>query len=645
MSKNTLNILVVSTRSLSLARKIRDEYPGKTVIYCREADNDIEPVTSFKELTGNLFDKSETIVFIGAMGICVRSIAPYIKSKYTDPAVICLDSTGKYVVSVLSGHIGGANELTHELARILDAEAVVTTQSDNQGLWALDTFAKQYGWEQDVYNPQEGIISFFQTDFEKIDEETFNASREKAMNECVARFVNCRPTALLLDIRTKETDYMKETCPPHVDVFYKYKDIDLEKYELLITVSPTYYHKSPIPCLSFFPKVLHLGIGCKKGLTDMKSVLTDLYICSIFYRFNLKSIANVSSIDLKKEEPILKELADTYLRSPFKTYPAEVLDKVPVPHPSSTVKKATGSGSVAEAAAILSAEGGPLLVGKQKGQTKDFTYAIAISKSAIRDEKDSQQKGKQGHGHIEIVGAGPGDPELISIRGRRMLENADLILYAGSLVPKELTLCAKKGSTIRSSADMNLEEQFALIKKFYDKGKFIVRLHTGDPCIYGAIQEQMAFFDRYGMSYHITPGISSFQAAAAALRSQFTIPEKVQTIILTRGEGRTPMPEKEQLHKLAASQSTMCIFLSAGIAGQVQKELLEHYPPTTPVAACYKLTWKDERIYRGKLKDLEQIVKENNLTLTTLLVVGDAIDNRTGVSRLYAEEFKHLYRR
>ena len=831
MSKNTLNILVVSASSLSLARKIRDEYPGKTVIYCREADNDIEPVTSFKELTGNLFDKSETIVFIGAMGICVRSIAPYIKSKYTDPAVICLDSTGKYVVSVLSGHIGGANELTHELARILDAEAVVTTQSDNQGLWALDTFAKQYGWEQDVYNPQEGIISFFQTDFEKIDEETFNASREKAMNECVARFVNCRPTALLLDIRTKETDYMKETCPPHVDVFYKYKDIDLEKYELLITVSPTYYHKSPIPCLSFFPKVLHLGIGCKKGLTDMKSVLTDLYICSIFYRFNLKSIANVSSIDLKKEEPILKELADTYLRSPFKTYPAEVLDKVPVPHPSSTVKKATGSGSVAEAAAILSAEGGPLLVGKQKGQTKDFTYAIAISKSAIQDEEDSQQKGKQGHGHIEIVGAGPGDPELISIRGRRMLENADLILYAGSLVPKELTLCAKKGSTIRSSADMNLEEQFALIKKFYDKGKFIVRLHTGDPCIYGAIQEQMAFFDRYGMSYpfktypaevldkvpvphpsstvkkatgsgsvaeaaailsaeggpllvgkqkgqtkdftyaiaisksaiqdeedsqqkgkqghghieivgagpgdpelisirgrrmlenadlilyagslvpkeltlcakkgstirssadmnleeqfalikkfydkgkfivrlhtgdpciygaiqeqmaffdrygmsyHITPGISSFQAAAAALRSQFTIPEKVQTIILTRGEGRTPMPEKEQLHKLAASQSTMCIFLSAGIAGQVQKELLEHYPPTTPVAACYKLTWKDERIYRGELKDLEQIVKENNLTLTTLLVVGDAIDNRTGVSRLYAEEFKHLYRR
>ena len=647
MSKNTLNILVVSASSLSLARKIRDEYPGKTVIYCREADNDIEPVTSFKELTGNLFDKSETIVFIGAMGICVRSIAPYIKSKYTDPAVICLDSTGKYVVSVLSGHIGGANELTHELARILDAEAVVTTQSDNQGLWALDTFAKQYGWEQDVYNPQEGIISFFQTDFEKIDEETFNASREKAMNECVARFVNCRPTALLLDIRTKETDYMKETCPPHVDVFYKYKDIDLEKYELLITVSPTYYHKSPIPCLSFFPKVLHLGIGCKKGLTDMKSVLTDLYICSIFYRFNLKSIANVSSTRPKERRTDIKGTGRHLPAQPVQDLSGRGTGQSPRT-PSFLHSKEShpvGKRRGRQRATLRCGRESPLLVGKQKGQTKDFTYAIAISKSAIQDEEDSQQKGKQGHGHIEIVGAGPGDPELISIRGRRMLENADLILYAGSLVPKELTLCAKKGSTIRSSADMNLEEQFALIKKFYDKGKFIVRLHTGDPCIYGAIQERMAFFDRYGMSYHITPGISSFQAAAAALRSQFTIPEKVQTIILTRGEGRTPMPEKEQLHKLAASQSTMCIFLSAGIAGQVQKELLEHYPPTTPVAACYKLTWKDERIYRGELKDLEQIVKENNLTLTTLLVVGDAIDNRTGVSRLYAEEFKHLYRR
>jgi precorrin-4 C11-methyltransferase len=225
-----------------------------------------------------------------------------------------------------------------------------------------------------------------------------------------------------------------------------------------------------------------------------------------------------------------------------------------------------------------------------------------------------------------------------------MLEKADLILYAGSLVPKALTECHKPGAVVRSSANMNLEEQCALMKEHYDKGHFIVRLHTGDPCIFGAIQEQMAFFDKHQMSYHITPGISSFLAAAAELRSQFTIPERTQTIILTRGEGRTPMPEKEQLHLLAKSQSTMCIFLSAAIVDDVQRELLQEYPEDTPVAACYHLTWPDQKIYRGVLKDLAKIVHDNNLTLTTMLVVGEAIDNRQGLSELYNKYFTHLFR-
>lgn len=246
--------------------------------------------------------------------------------------------------------------------------------------------------------------------------------------------------------------------------------------------------------------------------------------------------------------------------------------------------------------------------------------------------------------HIEIVGAGPGDPDLISVRGRRFLEQADLILYAGSLVPRELTDCHKPGAVVRSSADMTLEEQCALMKEHYDQGHLIVRLHTGDPCIFGAIQEQMAFFDANQMSYHITPGISSFLAAAAELRSQFTIPERTQTIILTRGEGRTPMPEREQLHLLARSRSTMCIFLSAAIVDDVQRQLLTEYPETTPVAACYHLTWPDQRIYRGVLRDLARIVHDNHLTLTTMIVVGDAIDNRAGLSALYDKHFTHLFR-
>ena len=456
------------------------------------------------------------------------------------------------------------------------------------------------------------------------------------MNTCIAAFVNKKPTALLLDVRDPGTEYLESTCPDHVQLFNKFSDIPLNKFDLVITVGPFIY-EAEVMMVSFFPKVLHIGVGCRK---DIKGDPVELHqhIIGTLIDNNIcpESIVDISSIDIKKNEAMLALLAFAIMDCPFKTYPAEILNKIPVPNPSARVKEATASASVSEAAAIYSAGGGLLLLEKQKGslgEGNEYTFAVAMDKSVRRQ------------GHIEIVGAGPGDPELVSIRGRRMLEKADLILYAGSLVPKELTYCAKPGATVRSAADMNLDEQFALMKEFYDKGKFIVRLHTGDPCIYGAIQEQMNFFDQYNMSYHITPGISSFQAAAAALRSQFTIPEKVQTIILTRGEGRTPMPEKEQLHKLAASQSTMCIYLSAGIADKVQEELLQHYAPTTPVAACYKLTWKDERIYRGELKDLAKIVKENNLTLTTLLVVGDAIDNREGLSRLYADEFKHLFRR
>lgn len=647
-TKLTIAIIVVSTSSLPLAREVKELYPG-AVIYSKESQEETEVMQSIDAITKDLFSKMDAIIYIGAMGICVRSIAPYVKDKYTDPAIICIDSTGQFVIPVLSGHIGKANELSKELALQLGAMDVITTQSDNTGLWALDTFKSKFGWDyaaDDLESnamitvPLNDDMDQFQEDMEEIagkdDKEDAEDSEKRAMNTCIATFVNRKPTALLLDIKDDGTEYLEQTCPAHVDIYYKFSDIELDKYELLITVSP-YFYTVNIKLIAYYPKVLHMGIGCKKYLIgDAFDLLRKMMSVLITERINPMCIADISSIDIKKNEPLLNFLSFAILKCPFKTYSAEVLNRIIVPNPSEKVKKVTESASVSEAAAIESAGGGILLLEKQKGKlgkNNDFTFAIAMDKSAKRQ------------GHIEIVGAGPGDPDLISVRGRYMLERADLVLYAGSLVPKELTYRAKKGATVKSSADMNLEEQFAIMKEFYDKGKLIVRLHTGDPCIYGAIQEQMAYFDQYDMSYHITPGISSFQAAAAALRSQFTIPEKVQTIILTRGEGRTSMPEKEQLHKLAASQSTMCIFLSASIVEQVQKELLQHYAPETPVAACYKLTWKDERIYRGELKDLAKIVQDNHLTLTTLLVVGDAIDNRSGLSRLYADEFKHLFRK
>lgn len=579
------------------------------------------------------------IIFTGAMGICIRCIAPFVKSKHTDPAVVCADTTGKYVVAVLSGHIGGANELAGEVARIIGGQAIITTQSDNTGMWALDTLGEKFGWE--------------------------TYTNRDTLNIPITTYVNGGRTALLLDIKDKGTDWLERTKSGNVDVFYRFSDIPAHKdgtphdYKLIIAVTPFLY-TCDIPVVTYVPKVLHLGFGCKKGADAVRvseAVLYELESRGI----NCAAVKSVATIELKRDEPALRAVCERLLHnrhrvcnnSSVKTgvagcsgkneyeglniFSKEELQDIEVPNPSPKAFEVTGLYGVAESCAIGSSGGGTLVVEKQKCSAGEdvnvFTFAVSIERDAER------------LGHIEIVGAGPGDPELISVKGKRMLSEADLILYAGSLVPKELTYYAKQGAVVRSSASMDLDEQFNLMKKYYDKGKLVVRLHTGDPCIYGAIQEQMAYFDKFGMNYHITPGISSFLAAAAELRSQFTIPERVQTIILTRGEGRTAMPEKERLDLLAKSQSTMCIFLSAGVVDQVQNDLLKHYPPTTPVAACYHLTWKDQRIYRGELQNLAKIVKENNLTLTTMIVVGEAIDNREGLSRLYSHNFKHLFRK
>lgn len=600
-------IILISGNSLSIAQAIQQEFP-ESIVYAKNELEKTIPITSITDCTAQLFHEVDVLIFIGAMGICVRSIAPHIQNKYSDPAVINIDSSGKFAISVLSGHVGGANEWTRRIAQSIGAEPIITTQSDNNDLWALDTLGEKFAW---------------------------TGSYNGNLNEAIFPFVNQQPTALLLDIQDEGCDYLERTCPEHVTLFYQYENIDFAKYSLFIAVTPYRYPQTPIPTLYFHPKVLHLGIGCRKNC-DPNGVFS--YISQEISRNQIapESIQDISTIDIKAEEVLLKQLQNSFNLPHARIYTAEELADIEVNNPSEKVKEVIGISGVAEASAIKSADYGSLILDKQKGKLSegnDFTFALAFNRTAARK------------GHIEIVGAGPGDPDLISVRGRYFLEKADLILYAGSLVPVELTYCAKSGALVKSSASMDLEEQFALMKEFYDKGKLVVRLHTGDPCIYGAIQEQMAFFDEYQMAYHITPGISSFQAAAAALKSQFTIPEKVQTIILTRGEGRTPMPDKEKLHLLARSQSTMCIFLSASIVDEIEKDLLQHYAPTTPIAACYKLTWKDERIYRGQLKDLAQIVKENQLTLTTMIVVGDAIDNRSGLSRLYSSHFKHLFRK
>lgn len=541
-----------------------------------------------------LWTQSDAFIFVGAMGIVVRTIAPLLHDKHTDPAVIQTDALGLHVVAVAGGHVGGANTLTQHLARLLNADPVISTQSDLQDIWPLDTLAAHFGWK----------------------------TEKEDMNQEISAFVNRRPTALWLNHHDAGTRWMTAHLPRHVTLIQTPETAAQDGYELLLAVSPT-RPQSSLPSVCYIPTCLHTGIGLAHQATPVPTILSEMQNALSEAGIFPQAIADFATIDLKRDEPVVKALQT---RFPVFFYSADFLSQQQVPNPNYTVQHHVGTPSVAEAAALVGGDR-QLLLSKIKG--KNWTLAIALSVA---------------HGHIEIVGAGPGDPDLVSVRGRKFLENADLILYAGSLVPETLTHCAKKGCTVCSSANMTLEEQCALMQQYYEQGAQIVRLHTGDPCIFGAIEEQMAYFDLHHMDYHITPGISSFLAAAAELRSQFTIPQKVQTIILTRGEGRTPMPEREKLRLLARSRSTMCIFLSAAIVDEVQRELLSEYPPSTPVAACYHLTWPDQSIYRGTLGELANLVHTHHLTLTTMLVVGDAIDNRHGQSLLYDKDFHHLFR-
>lgn len=246
---------------------------------------------------------------------------------------------------------------------------------------------------------------------------------------------------------------------------------------------------------------------------------------------------------------------------------------------------------------------------------------------------------------VYFVGAGSGAADLITLRGDRLLRQADVVIWAGSLVNPELLKVCKSGCEIHDSAKLTLEEVLERMKQAQEQGKDVVRLHTGDSAIYGAIREQMDGLDQLGIEYEVVPGVSSFCGAAAALKTELTLPGVSQTVILTRLEGRTPMPDGEAMRLLAAHGSTMVIFLSAGMLEKLQRELLAGgYTPDTPAAIVYKATWPDEKIYRCTVGTLFETGQENGISLTALIVVGDVLEGPYDRSLLYHPSFTTLFR-
>lgn len=247
---------------------------------------------------------------------------------------------------------------------------------------------------------------------------------------------------------------------------------------------------------------------------------------------------------------------------------------------------------------------------------------------------------------VHFVGAGPGAPDLITVRGARLLEKADVIIYAGSLVNPELLRYAKPDCKIYNSAYMTLEEVIAVVREAEQKGLTTVRLHTGDPAIYGAIKEQMDELDESDIAYDVCPGVSSLFGAAAALKCEYTLPDVSQSVIITRAEGRTPVPDKEKLGLLAKHQSTMILFLSSGLAEKVKNELIEGgYSEDCPVAVVYKATWPDEKIVHTTVGELPQVMSDNGINKTALIIVGYVLKSEYEKSKLYDKTFSTEFRK
>ena len=247
---------------------------------------------------------------------------------------------------------------------------------------------------------------------------------------------------------------------------------------------------------------------------------------------------------------------------------------------------------------------------------------------------------------VHFVGAGSGAADLITLRGKRLLEEADVIIYAGSLVNPELLGYARPECEIHNSAEMTLDEVIDIITAAENNGKTTVRLHTGDPCVYGAIREQMERLGALGIGYDVCPGVSSFCGAAAALKAEYTLPDVSQTVILTRMAGRTPVPEKESIESLAAHNATMVIFLSAGMLDELSARLIEGgYNTDTPAAIVYKATWPDEKVCRCTVGTLAETAKENGIRKTALITVGGFLVDVHSLSKLYSPDFETEYRK
>jgi precorrin-4 C11-methyltransferase len=575
---------------------------------------------SLSERVPELFQNYRQIVCFLAAGAVTRLIAPCLASKDSDPGVLAVDEAGRFVIPLLSGHKGGANVFARTVAGCLGAVPVVTTASDAIGGLSLDLLEDAFGW---------------------------TAMPRDRLKPAARALVDGEPIAVLQEVGSPGTWLDEVELPSNVAVLRDARELGMRAFAYVLWITDRVIEDlegvAEERVLWYRPRSLVLGIGCERGISPaaLEDGL-DRFLAQ--HRFCRDSIALLASVDLKADEPAITDLA---IRFDWATrfYPADELATVQAaPNPSEVVARCVGTPGVAEPAALL-ASGSPLLlvdkniVGSPLAPQR-MTFSLARFQAISEKGTGSPPICSK----VVFVGAGPGDPDLLTLKGRRALSRADVVVYAGSLVPEEVLRHTSPTAALHNSAQLTLEEVMDRLIAAARAGQRVVRLHSGDTSLYSAIQEQMTLLDEAGIDYEIIPGVSSFQAAAAALKTELTLPEVAQTVILTRAEGQTPMPEGEALAELARSRATLCIFLSARLVEGVQEQLLTAYSPQTPAAILYRVSWPDEQIIVTELRHLAAEVRRHSLTRTTLILVGAAVGGRRNRSRLYDDKHGHLFR-
>jgi precorrin-4 C11-methyltransferase len=572
---------------------------------------------ALSEQVPELFRTSRQIVFFLAAGAVTRLIAPCLGSKESDPGVLAVDEAGRFVIPLLSGHKGGANAFARTVAGCLGATPVITTASDVLGGLSLDLLEESFGW---------------------------TAGPRDRLKPAARALVDGEPIAVIQEVGSPGTWLKEMDLPDNVVIVRDVTGLAGRPFAYVLWITDRLVEDqgriAQERVLWYRPKSLVLGVGCERGI-PAEALEDGLNTFLIRHRFSRDSIGALASVGLKADEQGLLELAR---RHGWQThfYAAEELAGVPgVPNPSEVVARCVGTPGVAEPAALRAAGVEKLLLEKEvvTSPLAPQRMTFALARSASFEAAD-----RQAVGEVVFVGAGPGDPDLLTLKARRALAGADVVVYAGSLVPEEVLRHASPAAVLHNSAPLTLEEVMERLASAVRAGKRVVRLHSGDTSLYSAIQEQMTLLDEAGIGYEVIPGVSSFQAAAAALRAELTLPEVVQTVILTRAGGQTPMSEGEALADLARHRATLCIFLSARLAEQVQEQLLTAYPPDTPAAVLYRVSWPDETIVRTDLAHLAEEIRRHGWTRTALILVGEAVGGRQNRSRLYDQNHGHLFR-